>query len=257
MMATEIPNEGEILELLYHVKRTIIDYLDDKSGATRTTDILGTFTDLATAKAAARSALSSEGYTKDDFEVYEENDGTKEWTYGDGVRVYAKAPAGQEFEVRLDTKPNTLHFKGNADNKVEGSLHYVLQTTINYNNDSIGGKQNTEIEGTYPTRKAALEAAKTVLLDKDITKESYAEYEEKAEEEGEWPYGDDVLIHAVAETGENFNVSVKAQPHGHQHHECKHHEGKKCECACKHTDSECKNKVCKHSECDANKENSQ
>jgi hypothetical protein len=36
-----------------------------------------------------------------------------------------------------------------------------------------------------------------------------------------------VLIHAVAETGENFKISVnKAQPHSHQHHERKHH-GKK------------------------------
>jgi len=214
-MATDVASQNDALELLYHVKRTIIDFAQDQSGATQTTDIFGTFTDLAAAKAAARSALPSEGYLKDDFVKYEENDGTKEWKHGDGVIVFAKAPAGQEFEVRLDTTPNTLHFKSNASSEVEGHLHYVLQTTIYYNNDRIGGIQTTEVEGTYPTRKAAREAAKNALLNENVTKESFAEYNEKDSERDEWPYGDDVLIHAVAETGENFKISVKAQPHSH------------------------------------------
>jgi hypothetical protein len=113
-------------DLLYHIKRTIIDYHEDKSGATRITDILSTFTDLAAAKAAANSALASEGYLRDDFELYEQKNevGVNNWKHGDGVEVFAKAPAGQEFEVRLDTKPNVLNLKGNADGEVEGSLHY-------------------------------------------------------------------------------------------------------------------------------------
>ena len=76
------------------------------------------------AKLAARSALASEGYVKDDFESYEENDGKSTWTHGDGVLTFAKAPAGQIFEVKVDTNPNVLHFKGNADGEVEGHLHY-------------------------------------------------------------------------------------------------------------------------------------
>lgn len=112
-------------EFLYHIKRTITDYHEDKSGATRTTDVLGTFTDLKAAKAAAYSALSSEGYIKDDFEVYEDNTSNPEdWKHGDGVLVFAKAPAGQEFEVRLDTKPNVPKFQGNASGEVDGFLHY-------------------------------------------------------------------------------------------------------------------------------------
>lgn len=63
---------GEASEFLYHVKRTIIDFAEDKSGATQITDILGTFTELTAAKSAARSGLASEGYVKDDFETYEE-----------------------------------------------------------------------------------------------------------------------------------------------------------------------------------------
>ncbi len=123
--------ENSTPELLYHVKRTITDFAEDKSGATQTTDILGTFTNLASAKAAARSALASEGYLKDDFEDYVENNGTEEWTHGDGVIVFAKAPRGQEFEVRLDTKPNDLHFNGNAGGEVEGHLHYGKRLSFN------------------------------------------------------------------------------------------------------------------------------
>jgi hypothetical protein len=240
-------------ELLFHVKRTITDFHEDKSGATRTTDILGTYTDLKVAKAAARSALASEGYIGDDFDVCEINEGAEGWKYGDGVFAFAKAPAGQEFEVRLDTKPNVNHLKGNESGEVEGVLHYVLQTTIFYNNDRIGGIQTTEVEGTYPTRAAAFEAAKKALLDDEVTKESFAEYDEKEEFKGEWPYGDQVLVHAVSETGENYTIAVKAQPHQHGHHACNHHGGSKCTCSCKHTEGGCKTKACKHEGCEAAK----
>jgi hypothetical protein len=128
----------------------------------------------------------------------------------------------------------------------------VLQTTIDYNDDRIGGKQVTLIEGTYLTRAAAYEAAKTALLDEDVTEKDFAEYDLKdsREEKGEWPYGDDCLVHAVGQNGDNFLIHVKAQPHSHQHHACKHHAGKKCDCACKHGDTACKVKACKHADCD-------
>lgn len=126
----------------------------------------------------------------------------------------------------------------------------VLQTTINYNTDRIGGSQNTEVEGTFRTRKAAYAAAHSVLLDDEVSKQSFAEYDEKENFKGEWPYGDDCFVHAVAETGENFEVFVKAQPHSHGRHECKHHGGKKCECACGKEEVGCKGKACKHADCD-------
>ena len=112
--------------LLYHVKRTIIDLAEDKSGATRVTDIEGTYTDLSAAKTAAQHALASEGYLASDFDTLSLKTAEGSWTHGDGVLVYAKAPAGQEFEVAIDTKPNTLNLKGNAAGKVEGVLHYGM-----------------------------------------------------------------------------------------------------------------------------------
>jgi hypothetical protein len=249
--------QKEVPEFLYHIKRTVTDYHEDKSGATRLVDILGTFTDLTAAKKAAFSALASEGYLRDDFEFFESKNevAPEEWKHPDGVATFAKAPAGQEFEVRLDTKPNTAGLVGNADGEVEGHLHYVLQTTIDYNNDHIGGIQTTEVEGTYMTRKEAHAGAKDCLLDDEITKASFAEYDEKEQFKGEWPYGDECLVHAVGETGSNFLVSVKAQPHSHKTHECKHHDGKKCECSCKHSEAACKHKQCKHDDCVCNKKN--
>ena len=126
----------------------------------------------------------------------------------------------------------------------------VIQTTINYNNDRIGGIQSTEVEGTYPSRSAAYTAAASVLLDSEVTKSSFAEYDQKEDFKGEWPYGDETFVHAVAETGENFLVAVKAQPHSHQHHRCKHHGGGKCECKCEHSEGGCERKACKHEDCD-------
>jgi hypothetical protein len=123
----EIPDSiFEAPESLFHVKRTITDYADDKSGASRTTDILGTFTSLAAAKKAVRGALAHEGYIKDDFEILELKDETseEEWKHGDGCLVFAKAPRGQEFDVRIDTKPNVLKLEGNGSGEVEGHLHY-------------------------------------------------------------------------------------------------------------------------------------
>lgn len=113
-------------ESLYHIKRTITDLAEDPSGATQTTDILGTYTELPAAKKAASSALASEGYIADDFETLEvKNDvGEGKWKHDSDVLVYAKAPRGQVFEVRLDVKKNAEKFIGNEEDKVENFLHY-------------------------------------------------------------------------------------------------------------------------------------
>lgn len=137
--------------------------------------------------------------------------------------------------------------------KANDSSQTVLQTTIDYNNDRIGGIQSTEVEGTYLTRKQAFEAAHVALLDNEVTKESFAEYDEKEDFPGEWPYGDECFVHAVGPTGQNFMIYVKAQPHLHQRHACTHHGGKKCECSCNHKEGGCKHKQCKHEDCSCSK----
>jgi len=123
-MTARIPDQKDDHQLLYHVKRTINDFSQDLSGATQTTDILNTFTNLDAAKSAALTSLFSQGYLKDDFIKYEENDRTQELKHGDGVMVFAKGPSGREFYIGLDTTPNVFFFQGNAFGEVEGPLYY-------------------------------------------------------------------------------------------------------------------------------------
>jgi hypothetical protein len=118
---------------LYHVKRTIIDLAEDPSGSTQTTDVLGTFTQLDAAKKAANAALASEGYVADDFEtlaVKSEQPADGSWGYGGDVLVYAKAPRGQKFEVRLDVKENEEKFIGDEEGKVVDYLHYGMPNSL-------------------------------------------------------------------------------------------------------------------------------
>ena len=34
----------------------------------------------------------------------------------------------------------------------------------------------------------------------------------------QWPFGEDVLVHAVAQTGENYTVAVRTPPEAHKAH---------------------------------------
>ena len=129
----------------------------------------------------------------------------------------------------------------------------VLQTRVDYNKDRAGKAQDTEIIGTYPTRAAAFAAARKALLDDDISKDWYAKYEDRIDDMdlSEWPYGEEVIVHALTEHGENFIVAVKAQPHSHRNHWCKYHGGKRCDCVCKPGDTDCERKACRHKDCNA------
>jgi hypothetical protein len=90
-----------------------------------------------------------------------------------------------------------------------------------------------------------------------VTKKDFAEYDEQKDFLGEWPYGDECLVHAVGVSGENFLVYVKAQPHRHTDHSCDHHDGKRCECSCNDKEEgACKQKQCKHSDCAGSKKSS-
>jgi hypothetical protein len=229
--------EKNIPELLYHTTLTVIDYHVDTSGSTRGVYVLGTHTTLESAKAFSLTALQGLGYEEDDFAEYKarskklSTDEEEDWPYGDGVLVYAKAPAGQEFLVSLDTKPNTENLledvaSGNHVLKLPqgfGHLHYVLQTKIDYNQDKSGAFQTTEIEGCYVRRADALLAACVALAELD--RESFSQYDERGDEKeaGDWPFGEDVVVHAVAETGENYSVCVRTVPGAHKRYRKKGH----------------------------------
>lgn len=223
-----------IASQLFHTVLTIVDYHLDTSGFTRNVYVLGTHTTLPAAKALALSALEQLGYQPSDFTTYTTRtdlppDSNEEWPHGSDVMVYAKTPRDQEFLVSLDTKPNTdsLPASSSGDDTVllpegstsNGHLHYVLLNRTDYSQDQgrdktkSGAFQETEIQGCYVNREAALAAAKKVLVeDIGISRDEYAQYDERDDDdarlEGGWPFGEDVYVHAVAQTGENYTVAV-------------------------------------------------
>ena len=212
---------NNIPELLYHTTLTVIDYHEDASGARRSMYVLGTHCTIEAAKAFSTSALQSLGYERDDFTEYATRS-NEPWKYSciGGVLVFARAPAGQVFLIGIDTTPNNESLVGDPNGGVvlpqkTDLLHYVLQTTIDYNLDRTGSVQATDIEGTYVHRADALKAAISC-----IDRDQFIEYDVRDSEEmvGQWPFGEDVIVHAVTETGQNYTVAVRTVPGAHKRH---------------------------------------
>ncbi|KAK4151721.1 hypothetical protein C8A00DRAFT_35621 [Chaetomidium leptoderma] len=225
-MADTDDRNPSIPEQLFHTTLTVVDYHSDTSGSTRDVYVLGTHTTLPAAKAFSLMALELLGYQPDDFTHYATRVDTapEEWKHGNGAMVYAKTPKGHEFLVGIDTKPNTESLPAGPNDTLllpphggGDHLHYVLQNRTDYNQDKSGAFQTTEIQGCYARREHALAAAKATLQE---DRDEYAQYDERdeAESEGEWPFGDEVVVHAVAQTGENFTVAVKTVPGAHKKH---------------------------------------
>jgi hypothetical protein len=211
--------------LLYH---TILKVSGPKSasrGTTQQTYVLGTHTTLAAAKDFARVALGSLGYNRDEFEVYSERSQQEDWVHGDGMIVYCKAAGGEEFRIGIDTKPNNEALSSTPDGTLElppgvDHLHYVLQTMTDYKFD--GQAISTEIEGTYVKRIDAFTAALQCLVadDGSIKKGDYAQYDERDDlnNKDDWPFGEEAMVHAIAQTGENYLVEIKTTLGAHKHH---------------------------------------
>ena len=221
---------ASIPENLYHTTLTVIDYHEDTSGSTRKVFVLGTHTRLDKAKEFASTALHELRYEKEDFAQYVERKPGTEWAHGDGVLVFAKAEAGQEFLVSIDTKGNTEELPEGENGQLQlpkgaDHLHYVMHTRVDYNRDRSGTYQATEIEGCYVKRANAFSAARNALIGGVLRREDFAQYDERrdfTDSEGSWPFGEDVLVHAIAPTGENYTVAVRTVPGAHKQHSKKH-----------------------------------
>lgn len=191
---------------LYIVKRTVSK---PTTPTEPTVDIAlpATFTNLQAAKNEARTLLAKEGYEKESFTTYDVNDGSKEWKHGDGVIVFAKGGAEEVIKVEIDTVPDTLGLQADSTGRVKAPLYHVLQTVIEYNNDRSGCERYSIVQGTHTNPELARKEALRVLLDDDVTEKDFAEYDEYVDD-AERPYGDDVVVHAVKEGGQNVLVSV-------------------------------------------------
>lgn len=213
-------------DCLYHIKATLVDYHHDPSGSIQKAAIIHTYSDLITAKGAAKQALPKLGLDMELFESIETRDNqtttTEEWRYGDGVFIKALTQSEELVTVEIETMADTLGALSTSEsNSEEGddgddekdrnqTLFYVLQRTIHYDQDRSGARQTVSIEGVFRNRQEAVEAAKKTLVDEDIPVSEYEEYDVCGGEgkELDWSYGENVVVHAVGKTGQNFEVSV-------------------------------------------------
>ncbi|KAK8106543.1 hypothetical protein PG999_009902 [Apiospora kogelbergensis] len=213
-MATFSTPKENVPEQLYH---TVVQCFDPTTPESpQLVFPLATHTTLATAKDFARNALQSLGYSCDDFQILDiRTPDTRDWKHGDGVLAWARAPNHWEISVYLDTKPNAERLPATDDGTDQVALpgkdlqlHYVIQTTINLNKDETR-MQHSEIEGVFVHRAAALQAARRQLAALSENGE-FAQYESRKSLEPctDWPYGEDVVVHAVSHTGENYYITV-------------------------------------------------
>ncbi|KAL7804654.1 hypothetical protein V8C44DRAFT_342909 [Trichoderma aethiopicum] len=211
---------------LFHTLLTVVDLPHDPSGATRTPFVLKSHGTLAAAKAFARQSLETLGFAPEDFQFYNirQDSSSQSWTHGDGVLVFARSFDNKEFTVGIETTPNNESLPASpSDGELrlpEGArfLHYVLQIIVDYNADRSGAAQATEIQGAYVHRADAWKAAHLCL-----DPAGYAEFDRRGDAQfvEQWPFGEDVAVHAVAETGQNCFVAVKRPPE--QRHDLKPH----------------------------------
>ena len=137
--------------------------------------------------------------------------------------VYAVAPAGETFTVSIDSTPNVQKWTASADDNSSGRveispLFHVLQTTIFYDRDENGETRETVVVGSCESYKEARGVAGKVLQedveeDKEVVGKKqkggrWAEYDVLPLGERDWEFGENVVVHAVGEAGENVLVSV-------------------------------------------------
>ncbi|PWY72159.1 hypothetical protein BO94DRAFT_539283 [Aspergillus sclerotioniger CBS 115572] len=206
---------SKIPENLYHVLLTTTHINKNPNNIIETLRIPGTYTSLLAAKAAAHSCLYDAGYERDFFPTYETSHAIFEKeNLPDrlGLAIYAVAPDGTTFRVRIDTTPNKLQLTTDLDDgRVSIPLYYVVQANVEY--DAIEGQSTVReviVQSTFTEYLQGREYARSVLLSEQdgILKGSYAAYVEAGEEERDCGYGENVVVHASSDYGVNHLVSV-------------------------------------------------
>lgn len=203
-------------EQLFHTILAVNNHHKLPGSASHEVYVLESHGSLEVAKShATDQCLRKLGLESQDFTVYAiqptELMEIESWPYGDGVLVFGRASTGSEFRISISTTPNQESLTMASDGTLllpDGlkHLHYVLQTNIDYNVDRCGCTLATEIVGAYVHRQHAWAAAQTAL-----ERDQFAEYDERDNQDfaGQWPFGEDVAIHAISETGQNYYVSVQ------------------------------------------------
>jgi len=201
------------VDSIYHVLFTVSHLQKDVNAEVQKVRVCGTYTSLEAAKAAAHRCLFDAGYEREwftDFETKQEEFQAHHIKRRSGLIVLATAPDGTIFRVSVATTPNVQQYKGGEDHKVEKDLFHVVQTNVLYTEDESGEARDTNVEGSFQTYEEARKFAAQALLSPEdgITKATFAQYDEAAPNETDCGFGENVVIHAVGENGENILVSV-------------------------------------------------
>lgn len=198
-------------ENLYHIIVTQSHLNKDVNSTVEKIRICGTYTSLPAAKAAAHRCLFDAGYEQEwfsEFDVKPEQIPLRKRKAGQ--IVYAVAPDGTTFDVRIATTRNLWQYEAQKDGKVMLDLYHVLRTTVDYGRDEDREERETNIEGSFESYEQAWNYAQEVLLSETdgVTRSSFADYHEAAPGERDCGYGENVIVHAVGQNSVNFLVSV-------------------------------------------------
>ncbi|KAA8652074.1 hypothetical protein EYZ11_005557 [Aspergillus tanneri] len=199
---------------LYHVLLTTSHIAKDPYNVVEKVRIPGTYTSLGAAKAAAHSCLFDAGYERGFFNEYETSPEMFEENLAEhlGLAVYAVAPDETTFRVRIDTTPNNLRLTTDLDDwRVSIPLYYVIETIVVYNGDEDTTMvRDMSVEAVFTTYMEARAYAKTALLSKEnkITRESFEDYHQAGPDETDCGYGENVIVHATGDYGENYMISI-------------------------------------------------
>ena len=201
------------LDSLYHVVFTISHLSHDVFAEVEKVRVAGTYTSLKAAKAAAHRLIFDAGYEVEWFTEYLTQPAEFEEhkiDHHEGLMVYAKARDGTTFRVTLLTAPNSKGFESDEEGKIDRPLYHVLQMNVKYSIDDSGATRETNIEGSFDSYEEARRYASELLLSEDegITRDSFAQYDEAKAPERDCGYGENVIVHAVGNDGDNILISV-------------------------------------------------
>ncbi|KAK5190939.1 hypothetical protein LTR96_009299 [Exophiala xenobiotica] len=199
---------------LYHIIFSASNSPKDVNEEVEKLRICGTFTDLKAAKVAAHKTLFEAGYEQEWFTEYDTQ--PQEFVEHNikrrtGLCVYAVSPDKTIFRISVATTPNVQGFQAmGEDHKIHFDLYHVVQTNVEYSEDESGLARETNVEGSFKTYEEARKFASEVLLapEDGVTKESFEQYDEAGPGDKDCGYGENVIVHAVGQNGENILVSV-------------------------------------------------
>ena len=205
----------KVPDQLNHVILTTSHLQKDPNSQLEKLRVIGAYTSLSAAEAAAHRVLFEAGYEGEMFKVYEAKPKSPSTEHHQSVQtrleVHAEVEDGTIFEVYILSTPNHIKtITASEDGRVLQDLYHVMQTGVSYNDAEHGHERAHNIRGSFLSYEDASQHARQVLLDAKtgVSRDSYAQYDEAEPGEKDCGYGENVLVHAVGTDGENILISV-------------------------------------------------